>query len=154
MAYQTFEYSYFIDLSADQLYAYMTEPEHYARLSPIVGDMRNLRLFYNAEHQECFEYDTVEALHFAGMIPYSNPIHVTATMTIPNQQMLAAVDTRLGVRMRFVFDLIEENGGTLVRETVEAHAPRLLQSYVVAQAKAVQQARVEMLKSRLELTPA
>jgi Polyketide cyclase / dehydrase and lipid transport len=154
MADRTFEYSYFIATPLDQLYAHLSEPESYASLSPIVGDMRNLQRGVNSEGQVYFTYDTVESLHFVGIIPYHNPIHVTITLTQPNQQLIASVIARFGVRMRFVFDFMAGDGGTTIRETVEAHTPRLVQTYVVAQAKAVQKARVGILKSRLELATA
>ncbi len=150
MAHEIFEFSYFIDAPVDQVYAHIAEPEHYSRLSPLVSEMQHLRRGTNAQGQSFFEYDTVEALHFAGIIPYNNPIHVTTTLTQVNRQISAEVDTRFGVKMGFVFDLEAENGGTRIRETVHATAPRLVQSYVVDQAKQVQHARVGILKSRLE----
>ncbi|MEO8395673.1 MAG: SRPBCC family protein [Chloroflexota bacterium] len=154
MAHEIFEYSYFIDVPVDQVYAHLAEPEHYAKLSPLVSEVLHLRRGVNAEGQSFFEYDTVEALHFAGIIPYNNPIHVIATITQANRQIASEVDTRFGVKMGFLFDLEAENGGTRIRETVHATAPRLVQGYVVDQAKQVQQARAGILKSRLEHAPA
>jgi hypothetical protein len=150
MARERFESSYFIDAPVEQVYGYLAEPEYYARLSPLVSEMINLRHGTNANGQAFFAYDTVEALHFANVIPYNNPIHVTATLTKPNQQIASEVETRFGVKMVFVFDLEAENGGTRIRETVDAESPRLVQGYVVDQAKRVQQARVGILKARLE----
>jgi len=150
MAHESFEYAYLVQAPVDHVFAYLADPEHYARLSPLISEVRNIQRGINPLGQPFFEYDSVEALHFANLIPYNNPIHVKTTMIEVNRQIVAHVDTRLSVKLDFTFDLEAENGGTRVRERIDFHMPRLVQSYVVTQAKQVQQARIRIFKARLE----
>ena len=150
MAHEHFASDYFVDAPLDQVFAYFADPDRYARSSPIITEVSNIRHGRNPQGQPFYEYESVEALHVVNLIPYNNPIHVQTTLTEVNRQVVSHVDTRLGVNLDFVFNLEPENGGTRIHETIDFHMPRLFQSYVVSQAKAVQQARIQIFKSRLE----
>ena len=154
MAHERFETSYFAQAPVDQVFALFADPERYNRLSPLVSEIRNLRQGLNALGQPFFEYDTVEALHFAGVIPYNNPIHAKTTLTEVNRQVISTVNTRLGIKVGFQFDLDAENGGTRIHEVIDFHMPRLVQNYVVTQAKQVQQVRIRVFQAHLEHTTA
>ena len=95
-------------------------------------------------------YQSVERFHFLRFIRYDNLIDVTMTLTEPQRQIISDVDSPLSVKLRFIFDFQPEGGGTWVRETVTARMPGLLHSFVVSEAKRVQQARAQILRKRLE----
>jgi ligand-binding SRPBCC domain-containing protein len=150
MAHERFEYAYEVHAPVDQVFAYFADPERYAHLSPIISDVRNVQHGVTAQGQPFFEYDSTEALRFARLIPYNNPIHAKVTLTEVNHQIVAHINTRFGVNLEFVFDMDAEDGGTRIRETIDFHMPLLVQNYVVSQAKQVQQARIRIFKAKME----
>ena len=71
-------------------------------------------------------------------------------MTQIDSQMVSDVDSPFWVKVRFVYDLQPENGGTWIHETVSAQMPRIVRDFVVSQAQSVQQARARILTTRME----
>ncbi len=150
MASETFEYRYFVNAPADQVYAHLAEPASYVGLSPLVTAVHDIEHSTDADGHAVVRYVSVEKFRFLGILHYDNHIHVTTTLTQQAQQLVSDVDSPMWVRVRFVFDLEGEGGGTWVHETVSARMPGLLRDFVVNEAKSVQQARARILKERLE----
>jgi hypothetical protein len=150
MASETFEYRYFVAAPAETVYAHLADPASYVGLSPLVVEVSGVEHSTDAEGHAVVRYQSVERFRFLGVIRYDNRIRVTMTLTQPQRQIISDVDSPMQVRLRFVFDLQPENGGTQVRETVTAQMPSPLRGFVVSEAQRVQRARAEILKTRLE----
>ena len=150
MASATFEYRYFVNVPASKLYDYLSEPQNYVGLSPLVTEVSTGESSSNSEGQPVIRYEAVETFNFLGFMHYPNRIKVAIILARRDEQMINMVEAALNVRLKFVFDFEPEGSGTWVHESVTAHMPLLLKGFVVAQAKAVQQARGEILKERME----
>lgn len=150
MASDSFEYRYFVNAPAEQIYAHLAEPASYVGLSPLVVAVEDIQHSTDAQGRAVMRYLSIERFKFLGFIRYDNRIHVTTTLTQPQRQIVSNVDSPLWVKVKFVFDLQPEDGGTWIHETVSAQMPGLVRGFVIQEAKAVQQARSQILKQRLE----
>ena len=151
MAAETFAQRYFIAAPAERIYDHLAQPENYVGLSPLVVAVRDVQTSRDPQGREVQRYLSVERFHFLGFIRYDNLIRVTTTLTQPPAQLISDVDSPMWVRVRFVFDLQPDAEGTWIDETVTAQALLPLLGFVVAEAKRVQVARVQILKTRMEV---
>jgi hypothetical protein len=150
MTTQTFHHTYFVHAPAHKIYEHLAEPLNYVGLSPLVGKVSDVAKNVNEQHQRIITYKTVENFQFLGFITYPNPLNVVMTLAQPNQQIISDVQSGMNVSVRFVFELQGQADGTNITETITANSPALLSSFVVSQAKAVQQHRAKVLKQRME----
>ncbi len=150
MAEATFQHRYFINTSPSKVYAHLSEPRNYIGLSPLVTEVSEAEHRTNAEGQAIIHYVAVETFHFLGFISYPNRINVQMILARPDEQMITLVESIPNVRLKFVFDFEPEGSGTWIHETVTARMLLPLKGFVVSQAKAVQRARGDILKERLE----
>ena len=150
MAAATFEHRYFINAPASKIYAYLSEPQNYVGLSPLVTEVSQPQTSTNTDGQTVIHYEAVETFRFLGFMRYPNRIKVAMILARPNEQMINLVESIPNVRLKFVFDFQPDGSGTWIQEQVMAHMPLPLRSFVVSQAKTVQQARGEILKQRIE----
>ena len=148
MATDRFEYRYFINAPAEQVYAHLADPASYVGLSPLVIAVEDVEHSTDEQGRAVVRYLSTERFNFLGFIRYDNRIRVTTTLT--QQQIVSDVDSPFWVRVNFVFDLQPEGGGTWIQETISAQMPGLLQGFVIREAKSVQLARAQILKQRLE----
>jgi ligand-binding SRPBCC domain-containing protein len=145
MATTTWTYRYHINAPVNQIYRHLSDPQSYIGLSPLV-----VRVYDVVKESSGIHYTSVERFTLLGIMPYDNHIRVHTRFTQPNQEMVSDVVSPFAVKVRFVFHFEAEADGTGLTETVTAQMPALLQGFVVGQAKSVQQARAQILKSRLE----
>ena len=150
MAVETFVYRYFIAAPADKIYSHLADPLNYIGLSPLIVSVRDVETSRDSQGHKIIHYASVERFNFLGFIHYDNPLKVTMTLAQPPTQLISDVVSPARVRVRFVFDLQPDTDGTWIEETVTAQMPRLLQGFVVAEAKRVQVERARILKERLE----
>lgn len=148
MASGSFEYRYFVAAPAERIYAHLAEPENYIGLSPLVTAVRDIQRSTDAQGNPVVRYLSIESFRFLGVIRYDNPIRVTMTL-LPNR-IISDVDSPFWVKVKFVFELQPEANGTWIHETVNATMPGIVRGFVIQQAQAVQQARAQILKQRLE----
>ncbi|MCA0456611.1 MAG: SRPBCC family protein [Chloroflexi bacterium] len=147
----TFQYTYRIQAPADKLYKHLSEPTNYIGLSPLIVSLTDVQWDTNLHGQRFVQYKSVELFRFLGFIPYRNPLDVVMTLTIPHQQIVSEVQAPLNVRVIFTFDLEQQDSGSTVTETISIHSPLWAKRFVISQAKAVQQNRVQVLTSRMEM---
>lgn len=146
----TFQCTYFIRAAASNIYAHLSEPTNYIGLSPLLVSLTDVQWGTNLQGQRFAAYKSVELFRFFGLFSYQNPLDVVMTLTIPERQVVSDVQSTMKIRVNFTFDLQPKRGGTTICETVTVHSPALLKSFVIGQAKAVQQNRIRVLTSRME----
>ncbi len=150
MTIQTFHYTYVVHAPATAIYEHLAEPMNYIGLSPLIGKITDVKRDTDEQHRSIVTYKTIESFRFLGFITYPNSLNVVTTLAHPNRQIVTDVQSGFNVRVRFIFDLKEQTDGTTITETITATVPALLSSFVVNQAKAVQQHRAKTLKQRME----
>ncbi len=150
MASETFQHRYFIPATPTHIYQHLSEPMNYIGLSPLVEQVDNIASHTDSQGRTVYTYQSVEVFHFLGFIRYPNRIRVKMILTRPDEQMVSEVDSPFNVHVLFEFDLESADGGTWIIETVTATMPVLIRGFVVQQAKAVQMARAEELKRRMQ----
>lgn len=147
MAVETWIHQYAVTAPIAVLFVYLAEPQSYLELSPLVTEVTNIQHGTDSTGKSFCRYNSVERFMFAGFIRYDNPIQVTMTLT-PQRQIISDVQAPLNVSVRFVFDLEEKERETTITETITVHMPVILRGYTVQQAKAVQQFRVQTLRTK------
>jgi hypothetical protein len=150
MSQSQFDYTCLIAAPPSHIYEFLSEPQNYRGLQPLVIDVRDVEYGEDEEGHQIRRYVAVERFRFLSAIRYDNPIRVLVTLAKPGELLINDVEARFNVRVHFVTAFKPDGIGTEVAETVTIHAPRLLQSYTVNQAKAAQQARFSNLKTLLE----
>ena len=150
MAAATFQHRYFVNVSTPKVYEYLSQPQNYVGLSPLVTEVSDPESSQDNQGQRVIHYEAIETFTFLGFMRYPNRIKVDVILTHPDKQMINLVEAALNVRLKFIFDFQPEGSGTWIHESVTAQMPLPLRGFVVAQAKAVQLARGEILKERLE----
>ena len=143
-------YTCFIQAPPAAIYEFLSDPEHYKGLQPFVVDVRDVVYGTDEDGRAISRSVTVERFHFLKFIGYDNPIHVLLTATKPNEVLDSHVDSPGWTRVHFQTMFQPENGGTRISENVAIHTPRLLQFYVVRQAKVAQHVRFTNLKALFE----
>ena len=150
MASASFTHRYFINADVNKIYSYMSDPNSYIGLSPLVTAVNNIQRLPESD-VPTIQYEAVETFHFLGFIRYPNHIKVRLLLTKPNVQLVHQVESIPNVRVRFTFDFQPEGSGTWINESVVVTMPLPLKGYVVSQAKSVQQSRAQILKTRMEV---
>jgi len=132
------------------VFAHLTDPHSYIGLSPLVVAVRDVHPTLDGQGREAVAYVAVERFRF-GPVKWDNPIRVTLTGVGPHEQVISAVVSPGGVRLRLVVDLVADGDGTAVTESGELHAPWPLRRFALGQAKAVQRKRAAELARRMAL---
>jgi hypothetical protein len=144
------DYTCFIHALPAALYDYLSDPRNYKGLQPFVIDVRDVVYDTDAQGKTFSRSVTVERFHFLRFIRYDNPIRVRLTMTEPNEVLESHVDSPGWTQVHFRATFRPEAGGTRISESVTIQMPRLLQGYVVKQARFAQRLRFTNLKALFE----
>lgn len=145
-----FDYSCLIDVPPAAIYEYLSEPNNYRGLQPLVVAVRDVVYGEDQEGRQTRTYVAVERFRFLGFLRYDNAIRVLITLAHPDEVLINDVESPFNVRGRFVTTFQPRDGSTQVVETVTIKTPRLVQRFVLDQAKAAQHARFMNLKALLE----
>jgi ligand-binding SRPBCC domain-containing protein len=151
MAEHSFQEQYFVAAPVERVYAHLSEPQNYVRLSPLLAEVNDISSHVNTAGCRVIHYQAVEELRWFGVMTYRNAIDVTLTLAELNRRMISDVRGILNVRLRFAYDFAAaDDKGTAISESVNVHAPALLLRYVAGEAQSTLHKRVQMLKARLE----
>ena len=144
MPIDTFEHSFVVDAPAEVVYRHLSDPNSYVGLSPLVVEVRDIRLGQDDDGRNTIEYLAVERLF---RLP--NRIHVLLTLSLPGRELVSDVVSPGRVRLRATVELTGDPAGTRVTETIEVRAPAPLRRFVLDQARSVQLKRAEELTRRM-----
>jgi hypothetical protein len=144
-----FRLSFHVTAPAGEIYAHLTEPQNYVGLSPLLVAVRDVRPGRDEQGREAISYVGVERFRF-GPLKWDNRLRVTLTPVAPDRQLRSAVVSPAAVRLVVTVDLVPDDDGTLVTESVELRTPAVLRRFARGQATAVQQSRAAELTRRME----
>jgi hypothetical protein len=121
---------------------HLSQPASYIGLSPLVVEVRDVRL--EPDHTQ---YVSVERFHFLGLVKYDNLIKVTLRTT--GDGVEGEVDSPGGVRLDYRFQLTADGEGTEVEDVLVVHATlKPIFWYATRKAREVQLARAGILAER------
>ena len=149
MPIDTFEHTFLVDAPADVVYRHLSDPNSYVGLSPLVIEVRDIRLGRDDDGRNFIEYVAVERFQPTKLIRWNNRIHVVITLTQPGRELVSGVVSPGGVRLTATVELTDEPAGTRVTERIEVTAPAPLRRFVFDQARSVQLKRAEELTRRM-----
>ncbi len=149
MLIDTFEHSFVVDAPAEVVYRHLSDPNSYVGLSPLVVEVRDIRLGQDDEGRSIIEYVAVERFRRGKLLRWHNRIHVLITLTRPGRRLVSDVVSPGRVRLRAAVELTDDPAGTRVTETIEVRAPAPLRRFVLDQARSVQLKRADELTRRM-----
>ena len=149
MSIDNFEHSFLVGAGADAVYRHLSDPNSYVGLSPLVVEVRDIRLGQDDEGHNTIAYTAVERFRKGKLLKWDNRIHVLLTLTRPGVELVSDVVSPGRVRLRATVELAPAPVGTHVTERIELTSPAALRRFVVDQARSVQQHRAQELARRL-----
>ena len=149
MPIDTFEHSFVVDAPAEAVYRHLSDPNSYVGLSPLVVQVRDIRLGQDDDGRSIIEYVAVERFQRGPLVRWHNRIHVLLTLSVPGRELVSDVVSPGRVRLRATVELALDPAGTRVTETIEVRAPAPLRRFVLDQARSVQLKRAEELTRRM-----
>lgn len=149
MSIETWKHDYRVAASPEVVYDYLKEPTNYLKLSPLIVDVSDIQHRQNDAGQPECRYRSIERFKFGGIFHYDNRLDVTMTLSPSKTRIIADVQSQFSVTVRFIYDLAPSEGQTQVTETITVQMPGFVRTFVVQQAKMVQQYRAQMLNSQL-----
>lgn len=147
MPIDTFEHRFDVDALPDTIYRHLSDPNSYVGLSPLVVEVRDIRLGQDDDGRNIIEYVAVERVK-AGRLHWDYRVAVLLTLTMPGVALTNYRASPGGVRTEATVTLEPALSGTHVHETIEVHSPAVLRRFATDQARSVQLNRAEELARR------
>lgn len=141
-----FSHTFRVDAPPATVYAHLIDPASYIGLSPLIVAVRDVRRVGDS-----IAYVAVERFQL-GPVHWDNLIRVTMTGT-PDRRLANEVVSPGRVRLDQTVDLVADDGGTAVTESVKLVSPVLLRRFALGQATAVQRDRAAELTRRMATQP-
>jgi hypothetical protein len=145
----TFEHSFVVDAPAEVVYRHLSDPNSCAGLSPLVDEVRDIRLGQDDDGRSIIAYIAVRRFRKERLLGWHHGIHVVTTLTRPGRELVSDMIGPARCRLRDLVELTDGPAGTRVTETVEVSAPTPLRRLVLDQARAAQLQRAEELTRRM-----
>lgn len=138
-----------INQPVDVIYDHLREPYNYIGLQPLLTHVESVQPG-EQDGKQTVSYDTVEAFRWLGVVLYRNRIRVKTVFTNPPYRFETMVHSVPNIVLNVGYDLLPQNGGTLLKETMQIRVYSWLSKFVLAQATQAQKALLTNLKERLE----
>ena len=138
-----------INISPQVVYEHLSKPQNMVGLQPLLTHVENIQ---HHEHngKQSVSYNTVEAFRWLGLVIYKNRIQVQANFTNPPTQLNIVVYSFPNITADVEYRFTAQDGGTLVKETMQIQVSAWLAKFVTSQANQAQTALLANLKNRLE----
>ena len=149
MAIDIFEHTFVVEAPAEVVYRHLVDPNSYVGLSPLVVEVRDIRLGQDDSGRSIIEYVAVERFRAGRFVRWNNEIHVVITQTDPGRTLISDVASPGRVRSQATVDLTEEDDGTRVTEKIEVESPAPLRRFVAERARSLQLNRATELTRRM-----
>lgn len=149
---RTFELNIFIDCKRDKVYDHLSEPINMIGLQPRLTEIDVLKKKKDENGVTLRPFNTVEIFRWMGIPLFRDNVHSVLHLTQPKDELELHVYRKLNVEIVFKYKFQQFNDGrTQITQTVQfVKVSKLLESFVVNQAKYVQHALLSNLKVRLE----
>jgi carbon monoxide dehydrogenase subunit G len=143
----TFEHRFDVDAPPDMIYRHLSDPNSYVGLSPLVVEVRDIRLGQDDDGHNIIEYVAVERVK-AGRLHWDYRVEVLLTLATPGVALINYRASPGGVRTEAIVTLEPAHSGTHVHETIEVRSPPVLHRFAAEQARSIQRKRAEELARR------
>ena len=151
MPIDTFEHRFDVDAPPDTIYRHLSDPNSYVGLSPLVVEVRDIKLGQDDDGRNIIEYVAVERVT-AGRLHWTYRVDVLLTLTTPGFVLTNYRASPGGVRTEATVTLESALSGTHVYETLEVRSPAVLRRFATDQTRSIQLKRAEELARRFATT--
>jgi hypothetical protein len=147
-----FELNIFIDCPRNKVYDHLSEPINMIGLRPFLTEIDVLKERKDANGILMRPFYLVETFRFLGLLFYRHRTYSVIHLVKPKEELELHEHGRLGIEVVFNHKFQQSNDGrTQITQTVQCvKAGRLLENYVLEQAKRTQRILFSNLKVRLE----
>ncbi len=149
---KSFELDIFIDCKRDKVYDHLAEPLNLIGLQPLLTEIDVLKETMDENNIRLRPFYTVETFRWMGLPIYKNRIYSVIHLTKPRDEMEFYVYSKPNIEIVFKYQFKKSNDNrTQITQTVHfVRVNKLLETFVVDQAKQAQRALLSNLKVRLE----
>ncbi len=149
---RTFELTVFIDCPKETVYDHLSQPLNMIGLQPLLTEIDVLNERRASDGTVLRPFYTVETFRLLGLPVYRNRIYSIMQLTQPKDELKFHVYSKPRIEIVFTYRFEQFNDGrTRITQSVEfVKLNKLLETFVVEQAKQAQRALLSNLKIRLE----
>ena len=149
---KTFELNIFIDCERGEIYNHLSEPINMVGLQPLLTEIDVLKAKTDENGVSLRPFYTVETFRLLGLPVFRNRIYSVIHLTKPKEELEFHVHSKPGIEIIFTYKFRQFNDKrTQVTQTVQfAKLNKLLEVFVINQAKHAQRVLLSNLKVRLE----
>jgi ribosome-associated toxin RatA of RatAB toxin-antitoxin module len=149
---RSFELTVFIHCPKEILYDHLSQPINLIGLQPLLTKIDILKEKTNADGIVVRPFYTVETFRLLGLPVYRNRIYSVMQLTRPNDELKFHVYSKPRIEIIFTyhFEQLDDNRTQITQRVEFVRLNKLLERFVIEQAKQAQQALLSNLKIRLE----
>ena len=149
---QKFELTVFIDCIRDKVYDHLSEPINMIGLQPRLTEIDTLKEKRDLDGIVLRPFHVVESYRLLGLTVFKNRLYSVLRLVKPKEELELQVHSRPGIELVFHYEFRQSNDQrTQVTQTLQAlKANKLLENFVLSQAKHTQRVLLSNLKVRLE----
>ncbi|HEY5729044.1 MAG TPA: SRPBCC family protein [Anaerolineales bacterium] len=149
---RTFELNIFIDCKRNKIYDHLSEPINMIGLQPRITEIDVLKKKKDGEGVAIHPFNTVETFRWLGIPLFRSKVYSAIHLTTPKKELELRVHREGNIEIVFKYRFHQFNDGrTQITQTMQiVKAGKLLENFVVSQAKQAQRALLSNLKVRLE----
>lgn len=149
---QTFELTVFIDCKRDKVYDHLSEPINMIGLQPRLTGIDTLKGKRDADGIALRPFHMVETYRVMGLPIFRNKLYAVIRLVKPKECLEFHVHSQPGIEIVFHYKFEQFNDQqTQVTQTLRAlKANKMLEKFVLNQAKYTQRVLLSNLKVRLE----
>jgi len=149
---KTFELNIFIDCERGEIYNHLSEPINMVGLQPLLTEIDMLKAKTDENGVSLRPFYTVETFRLLGLPVFRNRIYSVIHLTKPKEELEFHVYSKPGIEIIFTYKFRQFNDKrTQVTQTVQfVKLNKLLEVFVINQAKHAQRVLLSNLKVRLE----
>jgi len=149
---KTFELNIFIDCERGAIYNHLSEPINMLGLQPLLTEIDVLKAKTDENGVSLRPFYTVETFRLLGLPVFRNRIYSVIHLTKPKEELEFHVYSKPGIEIIFTYKFRQFNDKrTQVTQTVQfVKLNKLLEVFVINQAKHAQRVLLSNLKVRLE----
>ena len=135
-------------VDAAALYTFLSVPQNYLELQPLVTEIKGMKTFAAADGTTSYQYTIVERLPLLGKLAWYQPSRVTLTPRPALNQIAFVIYSSPGLRLDSLYQLTPQAQGTRLSGTVTISVATFLAGYVGKTAEQAHEAIFQRLRER------